>query len=138
MGSKFGFDKIIIKLTNKQNEIMDEVAKATVDYFVSEFDKERFDDKNWEALAPSTLEYKKRMGYGSKKLYNTGKLRNDLKNSLIYKGRMQIKLEVKTPYASYQQDGTKNIPARPFLGQTQKLTELQLKIIDKAFDDIFN
>jgi hypothetical protein len=47
-------------------------------------------------------------------------------------------MKVNVPYAGYLNEGTPNMPARTFVGQTQKLTTMQQKRIENEVTKAFS
>lgn len=115
-----------------------EIGKLLLKRTRNRFDKEIDPSGNqWRALAPATLEIKKRLGYGDKgKLKRTESLRNSIR--LIRGGagtlytntgasvRIGIEDPVEAAIGRIQNYGEGKIPARRFLG----IGELDVKAVD--------
>lgn len=116
------------------SEIGELLLKRTKDRFDKEVDP---DSKPWKPLAPSTIERKRRGGYGdAKKLVRKGDLRNAIQ---IIRGgagttftntgagvRIGVDDPTQVSKASAQNKGTARIPARRFLG----IGALDVKAVD--------
>lgn len=87
------------------------------------FDKEKSPDgQKWKPLAPATIKHRKKRHKGGnmKILQDTGELRR----SIAYEaGDNYVKVGSKLKYARTHQFGRGKIPARPFLGVTNKEKE---------------
>jgi hypothetical protein len=53
-------------------------------------------------------------------------------------GSTQLRMKVNVPYSGYLNEGTPNMPARTFVGQTQKLTTMQQKRIENEVTKAFS
>jgi phage virion morphogenesis protein len=72
------------------------------------------DGTPWEPWAQSTREARTKAGTaGSGLLYETGTLFRSIQATIT---RNRASVETSVPYAIYLQQGTPNMPARPFLG----------------------
>jgi phage virion morphogenesis protein len=75
------------------------------------------DGNAWEPWAPATRAARIKAGTaGSGLLYDTGTLFNSITASI---SRNRAVVSTTVPYATYLQNGTINMPARPFLGVSQ-------------------
>lgn len=124
--SKFRFNEKIEEFESFQKkEMMEELAKATLEHFVDNFDSKSFDGKAW----PDGKDY-----HG---LEDTGELREALEDSIQSVSKNGFEIEVVSDYGSYQNDGTEELPARTFVGQEDKLSKLQEDIIKNNVTKIF-
>lgn len=79
------------------------------------FTKMAPDGKAWEPWAPSTAKARARKGTaGNGILYDSGTLAQSITYQVV--GRQAVISSNAGPYAAYLQNGTQNMPARPFLG----------------------
>lgn len=80
----------------------------------------------WQAWSYSTLKQRQREGTaGRGLLYRTGALLKSLKLSVTRKG---FSISTGVEYAKYLQEGTPNMPARPFLESGQGTKSLRSRI----------
>jgi phage gpG-like protein len=124
--SKFGFREKIDRMNEHKKKINEEMAEASRDYFVRNFDDHSFDGKSWVEG-----------GKDYHDLDNTGALRSALVDSISDVDESGFKILVNSDYAIYQQEGTATIPARPFVGNTDELIKIQKDIINKGIEEIF-
>lgn len=75
--------------------------------------KQSPDGTPWRPWATSTAKARRRAGASSSLLYNSGDLYRSI-NYNVTGDKLTISSSV--PYAKYLQHGTRNMPARPFLG----------------------
>lgn len=132
------------------DEVMQKIATVCKQYWVEMFDiasgggsTEVNNNESWTPLQPETIKYKERHGsYGDAMLKTTGALYEALNQcdqnferygNQYVKG---IKLIIENEYASYQNDGTDTIPARPFFELTDTLTERIKETIEEYFNSI--
>lgn len=119
------------RLGNGQTRLLKTIAIDVKNDALYNFDRQWFDRVKWPP---------KKKPNGKKILIDTGKLKQDVRDSVkngYQNSPTQFTLEVVTPYAGYHQDGTDRMPQRQFIGMTDKL-EKQIvaditKLIDKAF-----
>lgn len=115
-------------------EIMLLLKKRTLDRFDKEVDP---DGNPWKPLTEATLATKRRKGYGDKgKLKRTLALRNAIRiirggSGSIFTntgagGRIGVEDPKIATYGRYQNNGTRKIPARRFLG----IGRLDIKAVD--------
>ena len=121
---KFNLDKIQQGIKKqKQTLVPNEVAKVAIKDFKDNFKEQGFDGDPW-------AKRKKAKNYPI--LNNTGKLKNSIK--AIIKTFRKIIITATADYAKYHQSGTGDIPARPFIGQSDDLTIKTEKEIIKILD----
>ncbi len=90
---------------------------------------------SWEALAPSTLERKRRGGFPDTIMVRTGNLRDSLSsmgNSSTVEeiGKLSLRLGTDLPYAIYQHQGH-GIPARPLIALTESDKREMMRTIQR-------
>jgi len=123
------FLRIINGLINWPSHAGDLVERKAGDYirqrFTRNFEEEGHPDK-WAALAPMTVEQRRRLGFGGEHpiLQRTRELKRSVVErghqynlSLLTQGRKKITLVLgsKDPRFGYLHGGTKRIPARPMV-----------------------
>lgn len=80
--------------------------------------KEDPNGRSWDGWAPATREARQKKGNASRGLlYDSGFLYNNFTSRAT--GR-RVTITNRSPYASYLQNGTSRMPARPFLGWGRK------------------
>ena len=80
------------------------------------FTKKGPDNKAWPAWATSTLMARIKKGNAAQGLlYDTGNLARSIKYQVQGK-QVVVGSDGSAPYATYLQEGTPNMPARPFIG----------------------
>ena len=89
----------------------------------------------WAPLAPSTLRARARRrkisgssGFGTKILWDTGRLRNSYINSpIVHVEGNTMRWGTDVPYAKYHETGTRWMPARPVVGYAAVLAPRRLQ-----------
>lgn len=144
--SGFGIQELITNWESTSRKLMLlDLKEHTLDYFVKQFKSESWDNSSWTSLKPNTLKYKEKNYGTSRKLFNTGKLENDLINAqfTIKEGtKSELEIKVNNEYANYHNQGIGHIPKRQFMtidGQEdpKELQEIQEEIINKWIDKLF-
>ena len=156
MGSKYGFGKMAQAFNDSIKAAAIEIMQESKKYFGEAFEKEQLGDDKWDEVArrvPGTKYNKKQVvvGYNqptgktfvsdqgddwqTRKILHgtTGELkRKTMKadSSITQNGAMSVMFNP-VPYAQFSQDGTPYQPARPFMKQTDALTDIQLSILEK-------
>jgi phage gpG-like protein len=108
--------------------------------------KENFDTEGaasgakWAPLAASTIRQRLAAGFSAGPILNrTGRLRRESLRAVddfsISEQGSRITITFPTPYAIFQNNGTKNIPARPFLRFSPAQTEKLRKAVKKTFTE---
>jgi len=141
--SPWGLDDVEQKLARVRREVPAEVALVTQSYFEASWRKQGWDGKQWKEVLrriPGTAAYKypKKRALGRRTrniLVATGRTRRAF--ACISKRWERIEIINSSPQAEFLNDGTENMVARPFIGQTEELTRMQVNIITKAIDSIF-
>ena len=109
---------------------MSKIGGVAQKFFVESFEKKGFTDKTfeaWEADEDSK---------GGELMVKTGALKNSIKVDNVTKDSVTIVSDV--DYASYQNDGTGRIPARPFMKESETLEKQIEKIIEADILKIIN
>ncbi len=120
------FKRKILELHQAKRDINEDLAEESIDYFLSSFDSASWDGVYWPEG-----------GKGYNELKETGQLRQDIANSIQHVDVDSVEIEVKNDYAAYLNNGTDNMPARKFIGQTYELTNRQKEIIINGINKIF-
>lgn len=152
--SKFGFNKAASALGDATKQAAIQIMRASKKYFGEAFDKEELGGDKWDEVArrtPGSRYNKGRIAsginqpsgkpfivdqgddYATRKILagTTGRLKYKTvkaDSSITAKGAVSV-MSNPVPYAGYVNDGTPYMPARPFMKQTDELTEIQLEIL---------
>lgn len=96
------------------------------------------DGTKWAPLAASTVKNLERTKAGGSMLYRTGALHRAAGYSLALWSKGAIILDDKMNYSRFLQEGTKKMPARPYLGvskeDAEKLKGLTIEYLHKALE----
>lgn len=123
--SKFQFLRKAAKFRIAKQQALDSMANNAVYHFkVTNFDSSGFVDFGVKKWAPI------KNGKGRQPLVKTGRMRESI-TVLKRSGNSRVIGSV-VPYAGYQNEGTKNIPARKFVGNSRQLAEKNLKVLIQA------
>ncbi|MEB0262920.1 hypothetical protein [Mucilaginibacter sp. 10I4] len=152
--SKFNFQKVIDNITQVKRELPMLLANDAQKYYLDAFKSQGWNGSQWaevERRKPDTNAYK----YPAKKglsrrtkpiLQGTGRLRREVSlvagNARIryerYNFRVTLTLDNNmVPYAKYNNDGTKNIPQRKFMGDSPQLRTILYNRINKYMDNVW-
>lgn len=139
--TKFKFGELKEKITRMKRELPVVLANDAQNYFTASWDKQGFDGQKWPDVKrhdTSTSEYKYPIALRARKLSSPilvgvyrgrsgGTLRRLTSRSIRSKTFTSVRLEVDLPYAKSQNEGNpgNNTPARPYMGQSKELTQLQ-------------
>jgi phage gpG-like protein len=125
----FNFKDVVRKFEQEKVNLPLIVGNLTKNYFVQRnFNAQQFNGVGWAARKKDT---------GKSLLVNTGRLRQDLINSLRVVSWNRIELYVNNPYGGYHNYGTDKMPMRKFVGHTEELGRQQLDRISKEVNKIF-
>ena len=144
--SKFDFKEVLGKVEQTKKVLPKKLANMTQNYFVLSWKKQGFDNKSWLQVnrrKPGTPEFKYPKTKGLTRrtkpiLVASGELRRRVANSVVVADWDNIKLVVDLPYAAAMNEGTKTTPSRPFVGQTNELTNKQYNMIENFFDKVWD
>ena len=144
MAERFNFQRVIANMDRIKTTLPKVLANETKNYFVGEFNTQQWDGKRW--LDPK----RKQKTTGSSRnqsatLVQSGTLRRAVIGSLQEANFKRIHFEVKdVAYAKVHNEGLRagrglgfQMPKRQFMGQTRKLGEIQMRVIDKTIDKIW-
>lgn len=156
MPSKFGFHTSLAAFAAAKKQSAIEIMRETKKYFGGAFDKEQLGDDKWQEVArrtpgsnfnkgrvvggtnkPTGKSFMVDQGddYATRKILSgtTGRLRYKTEkadSSITQDGSVSVMFNP-VPYAGYINDGTPYMPERPFMKQTEELTNIQLTILTK-------
>lgn len=143
------FKALYKRLESVQNTLPTELAKAGTGFFISNFDKEGFQDGTTQAWKTplrriaGTPEYKypKKKGLGRrtrKTLIKTGKLKRAVNKSVVEKSFKRIVWHVRdVAYAARHNEGLGGMPKREFIGTSRTLNKLFYNRIIQAYKSAF-
>lgn len=139
-----GLDKILEKLRNTDLTKSNALGHALASWLAKSArmrilkTKTAPDGTKWASLSPSTLKNLERAKVGGSMLYRTGSLHRAVGYNLALWSKGAIILEDKMNYAKYLQEGTRKMPARPYLGvgkeDTEKLKGLTIEYLHKVLE----
>jgi phage gpG-like protein len=146
--SKFNISEVKKRLELTKRVVPIKLAKMTEKHFIGHFTDESFEGVKWQTpkrKIEGTNEYKypKTKGLGrrtSSTLVRSGVLRRDVANSIKIETWNLIKLatsQLTEKYAKANNEGTNNIPARPFMKDSPQLRKKQLDLLNKEIDNIW-
>lgn len=121
------------------------LANQAQNHFVDAFRTQGWEGEAWKEpkrRIPGTPEYKypknKDLGRRTRAtLVKTGALRRATGMSIRVVSFVKTELVVALPYAKYLNEGTAHIPKREFIGQSKKLTGMQIDKINEYFKKVW-
>ena len=126
--SKFGFDRKAAAWHGIMQNAMQQVANKTRDYFIVGFNTESWGSAKWQGVVRATP---------PPILNVTGKLKNSVQNSIVSVTSNRVEM-IADPidnrgrgYANYHNEGTPQMPRRSIMKQEERLTKLQLNILEQ-------
>lgn len=123
--SKFHFNQKAAKIKAMIPQVLDRMANNAVYHFkVTNFDAKGFVDNTVRSWAPI------KDNDGRQPLVKTGRMRSSI--SVLRRMSFSRVIGSDVPYAPYQNFGTKNIPARKFIGDSKQLDEKNRKVLVEA------
>lgn len=145
MAKKSAFDWKLSDI-QKAGNVLPLMANEAKNMFIGNFRRQGFLDtvnEPWQEVQrriSGTKAYKYPKGNGlsrrtSNILVRKGTLRKGVRYQ--YRGKYVIAVVNTVPYAPYQNDGTKNIPQRKFIGHSQVLNKKLINIIIKSKNKAF-
>jgi phage gpG-like protein len=132
--NKFNFKGIEKKARTTLENAMVEIGNAAKSFFVENFRKQGFDDKNVEKWQPRKKADKRA---GRAILVKTGDLRRSIIRNPANRAALSIKISTDLVYAARHNNGLKGMPKRQFMGDSYNLNERIKKIIVKRLDKTF-
>jgi phage gpG-like protein len=132
--NKFNLKGIEKKARTTLENAMVEIGNSAKSFFVENFRKQGFDDKNVEKWQPRKKADKRA---GRAILVKTGDLRRSIIRNPANRAALSIKISTDLVYAARHNDGLKGMPKRQFMGDSYNLNERIKKIIVKRIDNTF-
>lgn len=136
------FETIVDSISNKLDDIARKVVETTHNEFINNFDSQSFDGKRWPEVERNESSKGWKAKYskysGNPPLVETGNLKEALRNSIKGTTWRDMRIELDNDYAEFVNAGTKNIPARTFIGMTNTLEDKLKKIIEEEITNMFN
>jgi phage gpG-like protein len=132
--NKFNFKGIEKKARTTLENAMVEIGNSAKSFFVENFRKQGFDDKNVEKWQPRKKADKRA---GRAILVKTGDLRRSIIRNPANRAALSIKISTDLVYAARHNNGLKGMPKRQFIGDSYNLNERIKKIIVKRLDNTF-
>jgi phage gpG-like protein len=132
--NKFNFKGIEKKARTTLENAMVEIGNAAKSFFVENFRKQGFDDKNVEKWQPRKKADKRA---GRAILVKTGDLRRSIIRNPANRAALSVKISTDLVYAARHNNGLKGMPKRQFMGDSYNLNERIKKIIVKRLDKTF-
>jgi phage gpG-like protein len=132
--NKFNFKGIEKKARTTLENAMVEIGNSAKSFFVENFRKQGFDDKNVEKWQPRKKADKRA---GRAILVKTGDLRRSIIRNPANRAALSIKISTDLVYAARHNNGLKGMPKRQFMGDSYNLNERIKKIIVKRLDNTF-
>jgi len=109
-----------------------DMAEHAQAFFEESFDRQGFTDKSTEKWEPRKSKGHSKFAH-EPILERSGRLRNSFR--IIRQGAATFTLVNDAPYAKYLNEGTADMPARPFMGDSHRLQqELKALVIKKIMD----
>lgn len=130
--SKFGFDKILEEWTLMKEELLSELAEAAKKQFIEDFENKSFNGKQWAERKP------RKDDDGHPLLEQTGELKSALEGAEVIINSDGFSIEIENDYADYLNNGTSEMVARPFMGESSELDKRLEETINEQLDKIFN
>jgi phage gpG-like protein len=132
--NKFNFKGIEKKARTTLENAMVEIGNSAKSFFVENFRKQGFDDKNVEKWKPRKKADKRA---GRAILVKTGDLRRSIIRNPANRAALSVKISTDLVYAARHNNGLKGMPKRQFMGDSYNLNERIKKIIVKRLDNTF-
>lgn len=144
--NKFNFDQLKKNFEQLKRELPIQLANQARTHFTNSFKEQGWEGKAWETpkrriVGTPEYKYPKKKGLGrrtQKTLVKSGRLKRAVNMSVRSKTFEKIQFIVDVPYASYLNDGTKTIPARPFMKHSFGLKKKQVLLIKSSINKVFN
>jgi len=103
-------------------------------FFIDNFRKQGFDDKNVQKWKPRKVADKRA---GRAILVKTGDLRRSIIRNPANRAALTVKISTDLAYAARHNDGLKGMPKRQFMGDSYNLNEKVKAVIVKRLDKVF-
>ena len=111
-----------------------DVGNTAKTFFVENFRKQGFDDKNVQKWKPRKVADKRA---GRAILVKTGDLRRSIIRNPANRAALTVKISTDLAYAARHNDGLKGMPKRQFMGDSYNLNEKVKAVIVKRLDKVF-
>lgn len=139
--SKFGFNEVLKKVEQTKRELPKLLANQAQNYFVKSWSNQGFNNVKWKEVQrriPETPEFKYPSTKGLSRrtkpiLVGSGETRREVANFMRVISWDLIRGIIAVPYAEFLNEGTDKMPKRQFVGQTQELTDKQIKLIESHY-----
>lgn len=146
MANPFHIDQMIKDMATVKRQLPILLANQAQRHFVASFQEQGYEGKQWKEVqrrTEGTKAYKYPMHKGLSRrtspiLVRSGNMRRGVNNSIRSATWALVKLVTAFHYASYQNEGTASIEARPFMKDTVKLRAMQTELITKTTNRIFH
>jgi hypothetical protein len=143
--TKFNIDRVISKMEQLKHELPVLLANQAQRYFTHTWQEQGMDGTPWKEVKrriPGTPEYKypKKKGLTRRTkpiLVQTGHLRRAVADSIKSQTWDRVTLVNAMPYASFINEGTAKMVARPFMKDTPALRAKQIELINKTVGRIW-
>jgi hypothetical protein len=154
MARHFNFDQIRTRFPELNRKLLIGLGKQAQNYFFKSFKDQGFDGQEWDNVkrriqGEKAYEYPKTKGLQrrtspilvgagyEKRGVTLAKAVSTMSQTASFSGNTQIKMQVNVPYSGYLNEGTDKMTKRQFVGQTDRLTDMQRKRIIKTVDEVF-
>jgi len=145
MANSFNFDRVIANVAKLKQTLPKIVANETKNYFLKSFETSSFGGKAWKE--PKRKQMKGSSRNQSKTLVQSGALRRAVAQSLVSATFERIMFKVDgtvVPYAIVHNEGLRagrgagfQMPKRQYMGQTNELSNIQIRTIINQIDKVW-
>lgn len=132
--NKFNLKGIDKKARKALESAIVDVGNTAKTFFVENFRKQGFDDKNVQKWKPRKVADKRA---GRAILVKTGDLRRSIIRNPANRAALTVKISTDLAYAARHNDGLKGMPKRQFMGDSYNLNEKVKAVIVKRLDKVF-
>jgi phage gpG-like protein len=132
--NKFNLKQAEKKARKAMEAAIVDVGNTARVFFIDNFRKQGFDDKNVQKWKPRKVADKRA---GRAILVKTGDLRRSIIRNPANRAALTIKISTDLVYAARHNNGLKNMPKRQFMGDSYNLNEKVKAVIVKRLDNIF-
>lgn len=152
--SKFNFDKVRENIVQVKKDLPRLMANDAQNYFLSAFKRQGWNGNNWQQVqrrieGTNAYKYPAKKGLSRRTmpiLQGTGRLRREVSNvaaaARITYSAFNFKVTLRidnhmVPYAGYNNDGTKTIPMRRFMGDSPELRKILRRRVETYVDKVW-
>jgi phage gpG-like protein len=132
--NKFNLKQAEKKARKAMEAAIVDVGNTARVFFIDNFRKQGFDDKNVQKWKPRKVADKRA---GRAILVKTGDLRRSIIRNPANRAALTIKISTDLVYAARHNNGLKNMPKRQFMGDSYNLNEKVKAVIVKRLDKVF-